>query len=91
MSVVVKIIGDATGRVLTPFDGKYVAGEYTPEQGGFGDLPVTGDVAQARRFADTGEAAAWWRQEHPQGMGGVNVARPNRPLTFFTVQIDHVD
>jgi hypothetical protein len=89
MSVTVQIVGAING-METPFDGLYVAGEYVPERGGFGNLPATSDRGKARRFADHGEAFEWWRQEHPQGMGGVNVGGHNRPLTFFTVQIDSV-
>jgi hypothetical protein len=89
MGVTIRVVGSAIG-VWTPYDGYYVRGEYTPEHLAFGEWDVTDDPTKARVFADTGEATDYWQQEHPPGMGGQNFGGANRPLTFFTVQIDTV-
>jgi hypothetical protein len=62
--------------------GAYIT-EFTAEDG----LEVTSLVEQAKRFATNLEAMEFWRQELPQGVQGDNPARPNRPLTAFTVNI----
>lgn len=86
MSVTARVLTGVHGP--TPYDGRYISGDYRPAPQGFGTLDTTDDPALARRFADLDEATAWWRQEHPNGMGGWHPSGRNRPLTALTMQFN---
>lgn len=60
---------------------------YDPDaNGGAGDLVITDEEADAKRFAGVAEATECWRAQsrtlplRPDG-------KPNRPMTAFTVEI----
>ena len=92
MSFRLRILSAANGRP-TSYDGQYVK-DYDPGRDGedstgqpmFAYLEGTDDPEAARAFETVEEAAAFWKMvdpRQPQRPDG----EPNRPLTFFTVEI----
>ena len=84
MAHVMRIIQRADG-VRSHYDGRYVMDcRDTPD--GMGIYVTSPKLEDARRFADAGEAMAFWnrisatRRWRPDG-------KPNKPLTAFTVSI----
>jgi hypothetical protein len=84
-----RICGDAFGR-QTEFTGLYVK-EYDPHRLGSSPaghelncyLEVTADPQEAKEFSSAAEALLYWRQENGIRPDG----KPNRPLTYFSVEI----
>ena len=84
MTTVIKVLGLGSVDV---YDEDLWVREYDPDgHGGMGDVVLTKDLAEARRFEDAGEAIRVYRtpsKTHPWRSDG----KPNRPLTAFTVEL----
>lgn len=90
---ILEILGLVDGSE-SPFDGQFLV-DFDPDRPGVTPdgrsfifhLLTTTDRAEARVFADAGEAHEFWRQ-----VSRANPVRPdgepNRPLTIFTVTIE---
>ena len=88
---VLRVLG-AAGTVTLgegPYEG--FVERYDPERhGGRGFLKTTNDIAKAIKFADKGDAFAFWHQTsktRPHRPDG----KPNRPMTAFHVMIEPVE
>lgn len=90
MKTIIRIIGLAAD-LPCDIEGWYIAAYDTDHENelGLGVLTPTKFPENAKRFDDFGAAVAFWRQtsrtvpERPDG-------KPNRPLTAFTVTMEHV-
>lgn len=90
MKTIIRIIGLADGRT-SDIDGAFLAAydNTLEDDRGVGEVHATRDRDRAMRFDDFADAAQFWRQASltvPQRPDG----KPNRPLTAFTVTMEHV-
>jgi hypothetical protein len=75
----------ANGRPLDT-DGAWLVECNVDAAGGRGTVRATHERARAKRFADAGEAMAYWKRQskvrplRPDG-------KPNRPLTAYTIEV----
>jgi hypothetical protein len=91
VSAIIQLVGLATGEP-TAHDGRYLV-EYDPTRPGrspvgrpmLAHVVTTPDPAEARRFADAGEAHAVWTAD-----SGLPYPR-NAPLTAYTIELVWVD
>lgn len=80
-----RIVGSASSGPL-PIDGQWVKDMDVEFGNGRGYLTATRHRSEAMRFADAGEALAYWQRTskvrplRPDG-------KPNRPLTAYTVEV----
>lgn len=86
---VIKIIESSSG-MPTPHDGRYLA-SYNPDtEYGTLEMATTDDLSQAMRFVDANAVFRFWmsvselQPVRPDG-------KPNRPITFLSVEIIWVD
>ncbi len=88
-SVAIKILGLASGGGRTPLDGQWLV-EYDPTRPGTGPngesmsahIVCSPEPSQARRFADSVEAYAYWCTESGRPFPA------DRPLTAYNVAIE---
>jgi hypothetical protein len=87
VSVLVVIVGLASGEPTPGLDGTYLK-SYTPDgHGGRGDLVVTPHRHAAKRYTNAVDARNEWARvssTHPRRPDG----KPNRPLSAFTITIE---
>ena len=88
MPVIIRILELATGE-RTDAEGQFVQ-EYTPDgNDGRGDLLLTGNAGQAKRYPNAVAALRDWKrvsETHPVRLDG----KPNRPMTAFTIRTVNV-
>jgi len=94
MPCVIKFVGTAIG-VPHAADGCYLrAFDPAPPPGSTeydgGDLWLTEDLAEAKRFEEIAEAYRFWLTEAPYPFHVRPDGKPNRPLTAFTIEVVRV-
>lgn len=90
MSAVVMVqCGAADGRPL-PGDGQYLASFEFEAFGGQGEIALTPNLANAKRFPSAAEAFVFYRTS-PQCRPTRPDGRPNRPLTAANWELRPVD
>jgi hypothetical protein len=85
---VLKIVNHAL--TMSEHDGRYVK-DFQPDlnEWGQGNLSTTDVPTEAKQFANSGDAFAFWKQQSkrcPLRDDG----KPNRPLTAYTVMIEEM-
>ena len=84
-TIVIRILGLADGSD-DGCAGQWVHSFCPDGHNGTGDLVLTSNVAEAKRYDNAGDAIADWQavsKTHPERPDG----KPNRPMTAFTVEI----
>jgi hypothetical protein len=84
--VVIQVLGLANGESMRGAEGQYLL-SYTPDgNDGRGDLVLTPERDDAKRYAGAAEAMEDWKRvsaTHPKRPDG----KPNRPLSAFTISV----
>jgi len=86
---VIVALGFADGREC-PHEDKYLEAFDFDKFDGAGYGEFTAEKGKAKRFANPGEALAFWKREsvvRPLRRDG----RPNRPLSCLNIGIEHVE
>lgn len=87
--IVMKNRGYPIAGMSTPHDGEYLKDMDFEAYDGRGHLVTTPDKADAKRFADPGEAFAFYKRV-PECHPLRDDLQPNRPLTAFNWEFEQL-